>query len=395
MRIGILTLHAQTNYGAVLQAYALKSAIAAMGHDVRVIDRWRDDDCARLKGILASRNPAAWLRWLRAAVSCSGVVAELRRRLATMRFIKENLNITDYHFHHWRDAPRDMGLDVIVVGSDQVWNAVNLVPADYLMKETPPGLPGIAYAASIGMASIPDDLRREYCDGFRLFKAISVREKAAAAMVEECGSSASIVVDPTLLVPRSFWDRFKPAAAPSKPYVTCCFLLEDIDAMKQTLRCFTAEHGVDVEMFVGGYWRRASLNPDQIRKNMKDFRRWREANVRLRLDAGPAEFASSIAGSCGVVTNSYHALMFSLIYGKNVRVMQPTDPSRRVMAARFAEVAESFATGPMFAETLEDGLRSVLSGEAVGVDDEALAERVSFSREWLVNALDSIARMMP
>ena len=41
MRVGILTLHAQTNYGAVLQAYALRSAIAAMGHDAMVIDRWR------------------------------------------------------------------------------------------------------------------------------------------------------------------------------------------------------------------------------------------------------------------------------------------------------------------------------------------------------------------
>ena len=81
MRVGILTLHSQTNYGAVLQAFALKSALADMGHDVRVIDRWRDDDCARLKGILASRSPAAWLKWLKGAVSWSGVVAELRRRL--------------------------------------------------------------------------------------------------------------------------------------------------------------------------------------------------------------------------------------------------------------------------------------------------------------------------
>lgn len=395
MRLGILTLHAQTNYGAVLQAFALRAALADMGHDVRVIDRWRDDDCARLKGILASRSPGKWLKWVKGAMSCSGVVAELRRRLATMRFIRQNLNITDYHFHHWKDAPRDMGLDAIVVGSDQVWNAANLVPADYLLKETPPGIPGIAYAASIGMESLPDELLDEYRDGFRRFSAISVRERTAAEMVEKCGSRAEVVVDPTLLAPRSLWDRFKPVRLPSKPYVTCYFLLEDIDSMKAAIRRFTETAGVDVEMFVGGYWRRASLDPERIRKNIKDFRKWCEAGVRLRLDAGPAEFASSIAGSCGVVTNSYHALMFSLIYGKNVRVMQPTDPSRRVMAARFEEVAESFVTGPMFAETLEEGLRSVLSGEAVGVDDAALAERISFSRDWLVNALDSIARRRP
>ena len=394
MRLGILTLHAQTNYGAVLQAFALRTALADMGHDVYVIDRWRDDDCARLKGILASRSPKDWQKWIKGALSCSGVVAELRRRLATMRFIRKNLNLTDYHFHHWKDAPRDMGLDAIIVGSDQVWNAANLVPSDYLLKETPPGIPGIAYAASIGMESIPDDLRTEYCDGFRRFSAISVRERTAAEMVMKCGSRADVVVDPTLLAPKGLWDRFKPSLPPSKPYVTCYFLLEDIDSMKATIRRFTETTGVDVEMFVGGYWRKASINPEQIRKNLKDFRKWREAGVRLRLDAGPAEFVSSIAGSCGVVTNSYHALMFSLIYGKNVRVMQPTDPSRRVMSARFEEVLESFAKGPMFANTLEEGLRSVLSNEVVKVDDVALAKRVSFSREWLENALNSVARRM-
>ena len=391
MRVGILTLHAQTNYGAVLQAYALKSAIADMGHDVRVIDRWRDDDCARLKGILASRSPMAWLRWLKAAVSYTGVVAELRRRLATMRFIRENLNLTDYHFRYWKDAPRDMGLDVIVVGSDQVWNAVNLVPADYLLKETPPGLPGIAYAASIGMTAIPDDLRQDYCEGFRRFKAIAVRERTAAKMVADCGSHAEVVVDPTLLVPRSFWDRFKPAAPPSRRYVTCCFLLEDIDAMKSTFRRFTAEANVDIEMFVGGYWRWPTLNPEKIRKNRKDFRKWREAGVRLRLAAGPAEFAESIAGSSGVVTNSYHALLFSLIYGKNVRVMQASDPSRRVMSAKFDEAA-TFVKGPLFAKSLEEGLAGAVSGEEVRIDEKVLAARVGFSREWLKGSLDAIAR---
>ena len=391
MRVGILTLHAQTNYGAVLQAYALRSAIAAMGHDAMVIDRWRDDDCARLRGILASRSPAQWLKWLRLAVSCTGAVSDLKRRLATMRFIRDNLNLTGYHFRRWRDAPRDMGLDVMVVGSDQVWNAVNLVPADYLMKETPPGLPGISSAASMGMTSIPDDLQDEYREGFRRFAAISVRERAAAAMVESCGSKADVVLDPTLLPPRTFWDRFRPSRPPAKPYVVCCFLLEDIDAMKQTLRRFTGERGVDVEMFVGGYSRSPSLNPERIRKNLKDFRRWREAGVRLRLAAGPAEFASSIAGSSGVVTNSYHALMFSLIYGRNVRVLRASDPSRRVMSAKFDEAA-AFVDGPMFAQSLEDGLSGVLSGKVALFNEAELARRVEFSRTWLRQALESVDR---
>ena len=40
MKIGILTYHRSHNYGAVLQAYALKTYLKSLGHHVDIIDYW-------------------------------------------------------------------------------------------------------------------------------------------------------------------------------------------------------------------------------------------------------------------------------------------------------------------------------------------------------------------
>lgn len=39
MRIGILTLPLHTNYGGILQAYALQTVLERMGHDVCLIEK--------------------------------------------------------------------------------------------------------------------------------------------------------------------------------------------------------------------------------------------------------------------------------------------------------------------------------------------------------------------
>ena len=43
MRIGILTLPLHTNYGGILQAYALQTILERMGHEVYVIHLKRDE----------------------------------------------------------------------------------------------------------------------------------------------------------------------------------------------------------------------------------------------------------------------------------------------------------------------------------------------------------------
>ena len=69
-----------------------------------------------------------------------------------------------------------------------------------MLKDVDPAIPGISYAASIGMPKLADKYLQDYIDGFARFKAISVREKQGVELIEGLGYNVTQVVDPTLLV---------------------------------------------------------------------------------------------------------------------------------------------------------------------------------------------------
>lgn len=127
-------------------------------------------------------------------------------------------------------------------------------------------------------------------------------------------------------------------------------------------------------------------------KNGKFWRKWRGRGIDFRLDAGPEEFVHSIAAADSVVSNSYHALMFSLLFGREVRIVLPTHPVRRAMNARLREFEGTLTDGPLIADTLSAALASLAAGERVTVRTDALSRRTDASRAWLSNALEAIGK---
>lgn len=391
MKIGILTLHDSPNYGAVLQAYAMRSYLTGLGHETFVIDRRRDSGNAPLRTPPPERDFARLLGLFR--VDARNGAREYERRCErTLAFERDRIGMSPYHFHDWKDAPSDLGLDLVLVGSDQVWNANNLDPKDYLLKDVPGDPPGIAYAASIGMPEFPADRLEDFRAGFARFAAIGVREREAVEMVRSLGFAAEHVVDPVLLAGRDVWasvsaDDASPADV--TPRTFAYFLAEEVPAMLPELADFAAKTGRRVDLFVDWYVRRAPHGIGGWMKNGKFWRKWRGRGIDFRLDAGPEEFVRSIAAANSVVSNSYHALMFSLKFGKDVRIVLPTHPVRRRMNARLREFEGTLTEGPLIAEKLSDALRSLASSEHVAIRTETLASRVAASDRWLTAAISA------
>ena len=211
MKIGILTFHSQLNYGGVLQCWALQTALERMGHEVVVIDRWFDEENYRLERDYAKFGVRQWVRfWIRSLLGLGDLNGWLRVK-RTKKFIKEKLKLTQYHFVEWKDAPDKLGVDILVVGSDQVWHCGDWGdPRVYLLNNAPI-LPTIAYAASFGMFSLPKFLSEDnsemasietekfYKQGLKKFKAISCRETEGVELCHHLEVDAVHVVDPTLL----------------------------------------------------------------------------------------------------------------------------------------------------------------------------------------------------
>ena len=404
MKIGILTFHSQLNYGGVLQCWALQTALEKIGHDVVVIDRWFDDWRNIHDMVYDRMGRRQWVKfWIRSLLGLGDMNPWLRVQ-RTKRFIKRHLHLTPYHFINWKAAPKDLGVDMLVVGSDQVWHCGDWGDPRAYLLDGAPQIPAIAYAASFGMTEIPQwiDNRHPkvgalpfYKSGLAEFKAISCRETEGVELCRKLGFESSHVVDPTLLVDGDRWRELMVADGTINPKggkrrLFCYFLGEDISAFRPLLDEFAKQNNCVVDVFVNQkacFRLSFPSSPEKAKRWIKGtWIRW-FGRVKVRTSSGPSEFVSAVSSADWVISDSFHALMFSLVFKKNVRLIRPTQEGRSKMFARIEEFALHM-DGPVVADTVAAALQSLCKGEMVSCDADWLEGRKTESFAFLRKCLN-------
>lgn len=389
MKIGILTFHSQLNYGGILQCWALQAALEKMGHEVVVIDRWHNASNSLLECGYNRFCLKPWLKFgIRSLLGLGDVNHWLRVR-RTKKFLKSHINRTPYHFIDWKDAPKDLGVDMLVIGSDQVWHCGDWGdPRPYLLDGAP-NVSAIAYAASYGMKSLPQRLGIKdelavlesegvYKEGLKKFKAISCREKEGVDICVSLGFQATHVVDPTLLN----YNGDQRETRETKRLV-CYFMDVPIYESLDLLEAFAAKNKCLVEIFSDAGI--LSAMPKTSREWMSryaDAIRRIGSRVRIRSSVGPKEFYEAFKSATYVISDSFHALMFSILNNCNARIIRPSNEMRSRMFSRIAEFADH-TTGPLIVNSLQEALSSILAGESVTYDANWLQERVEYSKGWI------------
>ncbi len=202
MKTAIITLPLHTNYGGILQAFALKSALESMGHEVTVLDL--RDKMPAPKGLKAP------FVYLGRALKGKEVFREKRyvRELPvlaenTRRFVDEYVNprvIGSYNDLKSNDY------EAFVVGSDQVWRPLYFHPVEDAFLAFAEGwdVRRVAYAASFGTDALEYEyMQLEACAKLlEKFDAVSVREDSAVKQCEEWldYEDAVHVLDPVMLL---------------------------------------------------------------------------------------------------------------------------------------------------------------------------------------------------
>lgn len=397
MRIGILTFHSQLNYGGVLQCWALQTVLEKMGHEVVVIDRWLHADNHLLECGFNKWRIGFWTKFILRAVMGSGDWAKLQRVRKTKGFLKAYLNLTSYHFVEWKDAPKDLGIDMLVVGSDQVWHCGDFGDPGVYLLQNAPLVPAIAYAASFGFAKIPKFVSEKteeciealpiYKEGLARFSAISCREEEGVNLCRELGFSAVHVLDPTLLLDEAVWHRIVKVQPSKRKRIVCYFMSEDIPSSLAAIGEFVKCGGHEVTVLLN------SGIPIPMPTTPKKFVNWmrllsckHKRHFEILESAGPAEFVNAIANADFVISDSFHALMFSIIFGKNVRILKPKTEMRKRMISRIREIANHMR-GELFAESVADALSSYARNEVVEMDKEWLSLRRTQSLNFLKDNL--------
>lgn len=399
-RLGILTLHSQINYGGVLQAFALYRTLLAMGYDVRVVDRWVVEDNKLLMGLFVPHAKHPWSRLIRLSLLGCGLWADERRRRATRRFLREHLALTPYHFFAWEEMRgKDVGVDCLVVGSDQVWNGDWGDPRPYLLEGAPADLKAIAYAASFGMTAIPAKWMAAFREGFKRFSAIGVRELNGVTLARSAGAEATYVLDPTQLLPAEAWRTtlgLRPPRSGRKPVLVCYFMRTYLDSWltdcSPLLRRFAKQQGCRVVVFLNGsasyVGAKIAVRERYLKKALRFA--WAARGIEVRRTAGPAEFVQAFNEATWVLSDSFHALMFASIFGAESRILRPERAERVKMFSRFEGFAEKYVHGPLFADGVAAALDSLADGPRVTYDEAALEADRERSRAWLRDALNRV-----
>lgn len=396
-RVGILTYLTQLNYGGVLQAFALQDVLQRLGAHVKVIDYWLVPNNALLRGLFAGPLVGALASWCAGVILACGRWMDTIRRVRTVRFIRGQLSLTDYHFVTWKEMEgKDLGLDCLVVGSDQVWGPgwAPYHKKDFFFVDAPKDIPAISYAASFGTLCAQDKLEPHYGALLDRFSAISVREAKGVQLVASVGHQATHVLDPTQLLSATRWREV--LALPErrkKPVLVCYFMCQYCSdwllARLAALRTFAKRMGYRVEILVNDSVSTVPHSPKELlRHERRTIRYWWESRgLRVLHGAGPREFMKAFAGATCVLSNSFHALQFASIFGLNARIIRSSEKDRSAMFERFTDFQAKYVQGPLFADDVGDALASLERGETISYDEAALAADRERSLTWLREAL--------
>lgn len=308
MKVHTITLHASHNYGAMLQAFALRESVASLGHECSVIDYRPDAIDSGNHRIKKTLRPKPLYFSLRAAPHW---LAWRNRHRAFERFRIETMNQTRCYRTEDElkgDPPES---DLYLCGSDQIWNPERPFRSPYFLGFGGEQTKRASYAASFGVSEAPEDKLDELKRRLLPFQGISVREKEGQAILARAGLDSDLVVDPTLLLGRDEWARTAAAYHGTGDYILVYCLQHSAD-FDLVLKRLSDSTGLPVYRIPGSTV--AKTKPIH----------------RVMRSAGPREFLGLFRKAAYVVTNSFHGTAFALNMGRPLVGVAHTNRNSRM-----------------------------------------------------------------
>ena len=305
MKIGILTLPLNTNYGGILQAYALQTILERLGHEVYLIEKCRKKlslpiwkaPFAYAKRIYRNIRGQRWPIFYEQKLNVEMPII----RQHTDKFISKYLKRKVYG--NFSDI-KETDYDAIIVGSDQIFRAAFLhkdIVHSYLDFAVGWNIKRIAYAASFGTKEWEYSKKQTIECGklIKLFNAVSVREASGIILCSKYfGIKAEHVLDPTLLLDRvDYVELFKATNTPRSQGNLLCYILDKTIEKN----CIINEIAKGLNLIPFNVKSESDLVSDPLVKRIQPpIEQW----LRGFYDA---EY---------VVTDSFHACVFSILFKK-------------------------------------------------------------------------------
>lgn len=300
-----LTFHAAHNYGSMLQAYALQQVIKSLGYENKIINL----RTTRQKFIY--RHPddnkgASWKSKYIGRIIRLPFKKDLVRKYNYFEdFLEQDLDVTQElsTLEDVTDFVQRKPFDFYIVGSDQIWNTAcsDFDWSFFLPFAT--SRSALSYACSMGQLGHIQVAESDYAairDSLSNFKAISVREKGTAEVINKItGSYPLIHIDPTLMMKSEEWE-----ASPhfiKEPLIKGDYIFVYVPAYKESVYGIANQlsKAIDLPAFYSSFHYQAIF---------------KHPNLKCQLSVGPWQFLNLIKHAKVVVSGSFHAAAFSIIF---------------------------------------------------------------------------------
>lgn len=293
MRIGILTQPLKSNYGGILQNWALQQVLINLGHEPITIDFLPRPSlyrfiCSTIKSLILWLIPfrrRKFIRW------------HYKRSPLFEKFIESKIKKTDICHRYSMALVREYHLDALIVGSDQTWRPLynrNVLYDMFLRFAKDFRGKKIAYAASFGVDQweFTEEQTRICSSLVQLFDAVSVREESGVRLCREYLKINAIpALDPTLLVEKEAYLELCSHIPERREIFLAAYVLDSSNEVEDVIKEESVKRGMIVRRYSA------------------------DANAELTVE----EWISIFRDASFIVTDSFHGTVFSIIFGKPFR----------------------------------------------------------------------------
>lgn len=291
MRIKIITIHNIPNFGSIFQCLALCEYLKKTGcENVEVIDY--NPDYFKAKTLRTKIGRIINYKYYKRRTKkfnnfISKYIPTTKRSSTTLKELEKN----------------EINADLYIAGGDQLWNVYHECGRDDAYKLTWANGRKISYGTSLGQTDFTDiqllELGRKIAD----YEYVAVRESSSVGMLKKVGVNAFHCVDPVFLLDSEYYEEFlKPI---DQPKYLLVYLVTPSPLLEKCIRYLSEKYNLKIILCSG-------------------FSKKCTCDLFLK-DLGPDEILSYIRNAEIVLSSSFHATSFSILFKKQFFTILPDE----------------------------------------------------------------------
>lgn len=289
-----------------MQAYALVKYLTDLGHDVEIID-YRPEYLSRHYRLDVVNNSRFDLPFVRQLYLLAKLPGRLKARMSQGKklfdeFEKKYLPLTKECYCSKEELKKNPPMaDVYLAGSDQIWNTLfqNGRDSAFYLEFAPKESVKASYAASFATEDVLEEWKEPIKGWLKELDFISVRESSGLNIIRNLGiHNAKQVMDPVFLLDKCFWEK----------------LASGYNARESYLLIYDFDRSEEISEYARKIAQERSLRIYSIFNNsMADC---------CYTQVGPLEFLQLVHEAKYVISNSFHATAFAIIFEKPFAVFE-------------------------------------------------------------------------